>query len=217
MTNVMSAKARRLRRDMTDAEKRVWTILQRLGHLKPHFRRQAPVGPYIVDFASHSAKLIVEVDGGQHNSPPHASRDAARTSWLESQGYRVLRFWNHDVLQNSEGVATAIMHALEVVPPTPDPSPPGGGEMSAGQSPSPTSKAEPHTECAPSPSNEAELHTGRPPSPSNEAKLHTGRTPSPLMGEGRGGGESLRPRLIGAGPVQPDQAQGPSSRQGDGV
>jgi very-short-patch-repair endonuclease len=83
------------------------------------------IGPYIVDFASHSAKLIVEVDGGQHAERLEA--DAARTRFLETEGYRVLRFWNNDVLQNIDGVLEVIQRVLATTP-TPNPSPQGGGE-----------------------------------------------------------------------------------------
>ena len=94
-------RARRLRRDATDAEKALWRgIRETLPRAK--FRRQVPHGPYFVDFLSFQAKLIVEVDGGQHAEAAHY--DASRTRYLEAQGYRVLRFWNNDVLENIDGV-----------------------------------------------------------------------------------------------------------------
>lgn len=116
-------RARRLRRDMTDAEKRLW---RRLREALPQakFRRQSPIGPYIADFLSFRHMLIVEVDGGQH-ATSEAERDARRTAFLESQGYRVLRFWNNDVLQNTDGVLQMIALALG---PHPDPLPKGEGE-----------------------------------------------------------------------------------------
>ena len=89
-----------------------------------HFRKQAPIGKYIVDFCCHSARMIIEVDGGQHGEEAGQVRDAERTAWLESQGYRVLRFWNNDVLENMSGVSEAI---LRFAPPHPNPSPQGGG------------------------------------------------------------------------------------------
>jgi len=117
--------ARRMRAQPTDAERVLW---QRLRHdislTGSHFRRQALVGPFIVDFASRKAKLVVELDGGQHDWQ-HRS-DALRTRRIEAMGYRVLRFWNNDVLGNLEGVLNEIQRAL---PPTPDPSPQGGGEV----------------------------------------------------------------------------------------
>ncbi|MBI2584933.1 MAG: endonuclease domain-containing protein, partial [Rhodospirillales bacterium] len=87
------------------------------------FRRQAPLGPYVVDFLCFDARLVVEVDGGQHADD--AAADLARTTWLEAQGYRVLRFWNHDVLRNRDGVVEAIRATLRRDPP-PHPSPARG-------------------------------------------------------------------------------------------
>ena len=105
-----TARARRLRRDMTDAERLLWRALREAlpGH---HWRKQVPLGPYIADFASHSARLIVEVDGGQHND----ARDAARYRFLAAEGYRVLRFWNNDVLANPDGVLATIAKAIPLV------------------------------------------------------------------------------------------------------
>jgi very-short-patch-repair endonuclease len=102
-------RARRLRRGSTDAEMLLWRALREtLPHEK--WRRQVPIGPYFADFASHRAKLIIEVDGSQHADAIEA--DAARTSLLKAQGYRVLRFWNNEVLQNVDGVLAAIHAAL---------------------------------------------------------------------------------------------------------
>jgi very-short-patch-repair endonuclease len=115
----------RMRAQPTDAERVLW---QRLRHdialVGSHFRRQALVGPFIVDFASRKAKLVVELDGGQHDW--QQASDARRTRQIEAAGYRVLRFWNNEVLGNLEGVLSEIQRAL---PPTPDPSPQGGGEL----------------------------------------------------------------------------------------
>jgi very-short-patch-repair endonuclease len=101
------ARARQLRRDATDAESVLWYALREKMAVA-RFRRQAPFGPYYADFTSHSARLIVEVDGGQHS----AGRDAARTRFLQGEGYRVLRFWNNEVLENLDGVLTTIAAAL---------------------------------------------------------------------------------------------------------
>jgi very-short-patch-repair endonuclease len=115
MTNIRSARARRLRREKTDAERRLWRYLRELNKQGFHFRQQVPIGPYIADFAEHSARLIIEVDGGQHGHPECVCSDAGRTNWLESQNYKVLRFWNCDVLTNLEGVARSILLALGVL------------------------------------------------------------------------------------------------------
>jgi very-short-patch-repair endonuclease len=117
--------AHQMRTQPTDAERVLW---QRLRHdialVGSHFRRQAAIGPFIVDFASRKAKLVIELDGGQHDW--QQASDASRMRRIEAAGYRVLRFWNNDVLGNLEGVPIEIQRAL---PPTPDPSPQGGGEQ----------------------------------------------------------------------------------------
>ena len=104
--------ARQLRKDQTDAERLMWSLLRdrRLAGFK--FRRQHPVEPYILDFYCHEARLAVELDGGQHNEPDERARDARRTAFLEDQGIRVLRFWNNEVFTNTEGVLQAIYDAL---------------------------------------------------------------------------------------------------------
>jgi len=98
----------RLREQMTDAERRLWARLRNRQLDGFKFRRQASLGPFIVDFLCIEARLIVEVDGGQHS----AERDAARTAWLTEESYRVVRFWNHEVIENIEGVLQAISIAL---------------------------------------------------------------------------------------------------------
>jgi adenine-specific DNA-methyltransferase len=102
--------ARSLRASQTEAESFLWRRLRdrQLGSAK--FRRQVPIGPYIADFACYAARLVVELDGGQHADT--AAADATRTAWLEQRGFRVLRFWNHDVLANPEGVLERISEAL---------------------------------------------------------------------------------------------------------
>ena len=100
------SRARTMRAAPTDAELRLWRLLRdrRLNGIK--FRRQVPVGPYIVDFLCVGAKLIVEADGSQHAESP---RDNVRDAYLESQSWKVLRFWNNEVLQNREGVLETIL------------------------------------------------------------------------------------------------------------
>jgi very-short-patch-repair endonuclease len=121
-------RARVLRRDATEAEKKLWQHLRQPPFKQHHFRRQATIGPYFADFASHQLRIVIEVDGGQHSD---SAADERRTSDLAVKGYRVLRFWNNEVLENMPGVLSAIDTAIDADrPPTPDPSPPqaGGGE-----------------------------------------------------------------------------------------
>ncbi|MFQ5985217.1 MAG: endonuclease domain-containing protein [Alphaproteobacteria bacterium] len=102
--------ARRLRKNPTGAEHRLWARLRRRQLDGCQFRRQAPIGLYIVDFVCFSRRLVVELDGGQHARRLEA--DARRTSWLESEGFQVVRFWNNQVLENTEGVVEIIVEVL---------------------------------------------------------------------------------------------------------
>ena len=104
-TAVTQSRARNLRRAMTDAETRVWSRL-RGGQLGAKFRRQHPLGVYIADFACLSPQLIVEIDGSQHAG---SARDVNRTAELNQLGFRVLRFWNDDVLRDMPGVCDTIL------------------------------------------------------------------------------------------------------------
>ncbi len=105
-----STLASKLRRNQTDAERKLWSRLRRRQLDGFRFRCQVPLGDYVVDFACLSEKLVVEVDGGQHTE--QLEQDAERTASLEGQGFRVLRFWNNDVLQKTDGVIEAIVVAL---------------------------------------------------------------------------------------------------------
>ena len=87
-------------------------MLQTLEMSGSHFRRQVPIGPYVADFACLAAKLIVDVDGSQHASASGMVRDAARTQWLENEGFHVIRFWNNDLTENPSGVLETIRAAL---------------------------------------------------------------------------------------------------------
>ena len=118
-------KAKRLRRDMTDAERRLWSILRNAQLQGAKFRRQQPIGPFVADFVCQERRLIIEADGGQHSG---SLKDDRRTAFLESKGYRVLRFWNDAILTNLGGVAQVIATALS----TPHPAP------AAPESPSPS-------------------------------------------------------------------------------
>lgn len=99
-------RAQSLRRNMTDAEKAVWRMLRSRQVEGYRFRRQVPVGPFIADFVCHEARLIIEIDGGQHEASSPAA--VTRSEFLRGQGYRILRFWNNDVLGNPEGVYETI-------------------------------------------------------------------------------------------------------------
>ena len=106
----MKAKARNLRKTQTDAEARLWQRLRnrRLANCK--FRRQHPIGPYIADFVCIERRLVIEVDGGQHAA--QEKKDNARTAYLESKGFRVVRFWNHDVLTEMDAVLERILAVI---------------------------------------------------------------------------------------------------------
>ncbi|MBB5049338.1 very-short-patch-repair endonuclease [Rhodopseudomonas rhenobacensis] len=114
-------RARSLRQNTTDAERKLWQRLRKIALGDVHFRRQATIGPYFADFACHAIRLVIEIDGGQH---AESATDQVRTDYMHAQGYRVLRFWNHEVLENIDGVVETILSAASVAPPTPDPSPP---------------------------------------------------------------------------------------------
>ena len=104
--------ARNLRRKQTDAERKLWLILRSRQFENSKFRRQEPIGKYIVDFVSLERELVIELDGGQHNLQSEMEKDEVRTKWLEKKGFRVIRFWNNDVLQNIDGVAFKILEII---------------------------------------------------------------------------------------------------------
>jgi very-short-patch-repair endonuclease len=104
---------------MTLAERKLWAALREKQILGHRFRRQHPIGPFIADFICLEAKLILEVDGSQHGEELNALKDRDRTIWLAKAGYRVLRFWNGDVLARRADVVDTIERALsEAVPPS---------------------------------------------------------------------------------------------------
>jgi very-short-patch-repair endonuclease len=103
-------RAKRLRRDQTDVERKLWFALRDRQLDGAKFRRQMPVGSYIVDFVCVDRKLIIELDGGQHTGT--AAYDDRRTRSLARRGYRVVRFWNNDVIENLDGVLSTIQQAL---------------------------------------------------------------------------------------------------------
>jgi very-short-patch-repair endonuclease len=115
------SRALSLRRDATDAETIIWNAIRAQRIHGARFRRQTPIGPFIVDFVCHAANLIIELDGGQHFETEHERRDARRDAFLVSKGYRVLRFNNYDVMTNRQGVLETIAAAVEhsLSPPLP--------------------------------------------------------------------------------------------------
>lgn len=106
--------ARELRINATDAERRLWSAIRNRQLSGVRFNRQVRIGPYICDFAARTPGLVIELDGGQHML--EASSDSKRTRFLEADGYHVLRFWNHEVMENLDGVVTAIEMTLKALP-----------------------------------------------------------------------------------------------------
>ncbi|MFZ5669690.1 MAG: DUF559 domain-containing protein [Pseudomonadota bacterium] len=119
-------RARRLRRDMTHPERQLW---EQLRKLRLHFRRQAPIGRYIVDFVHHASKLVVEIDGPLHDTPEARTYDAQRTLWLRSAGYRVVRFTTADVADSLYDIVERV--AVEATPPPTPTLPPSRGKGEA--------------------------------------------------------------------------------------
>ena len=118
----MSDQAQELRQRSTDAEQALWKRLRNRQLAGYKFRRQVPLGKYIVDFVCFERKVVIEVDGGHHQE--QISSDTVRTTWLESQGFQVLRFWNHEILTNMEAVQEALLGALQGdLPDSPSPRP----------------------------------------------------------------------------------------------
>jgi very-short-patch-repair endonuclease len=125
-----------LRRDATRAERKLWYVLQRAQLDGLSFRRQHPIGTYIVDFYCPTIRLAIELDGGQHNEPRHQASDERCSQVLKTNGITVIRFWNNDVVENVEGVWDEIARVaatLKLRPATPTPTLPlsGGGSSGA--------------------------------------------------------------------------------------
>jgi very-short-patch-repair endonuclease len=136
----LRSRARSLRRDSTDAERAIWNELRAHRMNGASFRRQTPIGPYVVDFVCHAANLVVELNGGQHFEPEHMKRDARRDAFLVSKGLRVLRFNNHDVMTSRQGVLETVAVALADAPSLSLPHKGGGNPRTTarrGASPSP--------------------------------------------------------------------------------
>jgi len=125
MKHRLTRNARKLRTHSTDAERLFWSKVRAHRLLGYKFKRQQPVGSYIVDFICSEWSLIVELDGGQHAM---SETDVLRDSWLRTQGFQVLRFWNNDVMTNIEGVLEVVIKQLRPSPLLPDPLPQGERE-----------------------------------------------------------------------------------------
>ena len=128
------SRARRLRKRSTDAERLLWSKLRDRRMMGNKFRRQFPVGRYIVDFVCWEHSLIIELDGGHHQD--QQDYDRARTEWLQSRGFMVLRYWDNDVLTELDSVLESISDVLRKrgagFSPSPQPSPPGEGAVGSG-------------------------------------------------------------------------------------
>jgi very-short-patch-repair endonuclease len=124
--SVRPGRARHLRSNLTDAELRLWQRIRKKQLYGYRFRRQVPLGPYIVDFVCIERSLIVEVDGGQHDW--RMERDFWRTAWLEAHGWRVVRFWNNEVSENIAGVLERLVIELQSGGDIPHPDPPPQAE-----------------------------------------------------------------------------------------
>jgi very-short-patch-repair endonuclease len=194
MTNLMSERARGMRRQKGAAERKLWYRLREFNRRGFQFRQQAPIGPYIADFCEHSAKLIVEVDGSQHGEPKGVANDKRRTRWLESQGYQVLRFWNYEVLTNIGGVEVAIMVAL--------------GLLSESGIDSSYDLQDPDSPMERLRGKVRQFARLRRPRSARRSKQDERRSvPSPLVGEGQGGGEPPTPK-VGVLPTPSPSPQG---------
>ena len=112
--DVQKQRARYLRNNMTDCERKLWSIIRNRQFYGYRFLRQYCIGSYIVDFICREKKVIIEVDGGQHNQLNNISYDSIRTNYLNSLGYKVIRFWNNDIEQNIEGVYMKLKEILNI-------------------------------------------------------------------------------------------------------
>lgn len=136
-THTMTARGRRLRKEPSEAENKMWRLVRRQQLAGLGFRRQHAIGSYVLDCYCPALKLGVELDGGQHAEPAQAAHDRRRTRWLAEKDIKVIRFWNNDVLGNIEGVWTVLMREIDGRRGTPSLSLPlaGGGESQEPQAP----------------------------------------------------------------------------------
>ena len=212
--------ARSLRRNNTAAERKLWRTLHELNASRDlHFRQQAPIGRFVADFCEHTQKLVIEVDGGQRSEPENARRDAERTAWLKSRGYRVIRFSNTEVHTNLEGIMIAIMVATDTLPansailPDPNHTAPALTNKAKARRADPRSRKHAHQPPHPSPPPQGgrESDCGRGGLQSADLEILATSTeahfcvPSPPAGEGQGGGAAAAT----AGDVLPSKAIAP--------
>ena len=146
-------RARQMRNHPTEAESLLWQHLRRSQILGRKFRRQEPIGPYIVDFLYFDPMLAIEIDGSQHTGL--IAYDAERSSFLERRGFKVIRFWNHEVLAQTDRVREAIRQRIEELMGSPTPSPPPVGPVGRGNVGSGNDGAPPSPETAVSPAPQA--------------------------------------------------------------
>ena len=118
---IIRSHAKQLRRELTQEERLLWYLLRSRRFSRYKFRRQHPVGHYILDFACCEARLAIELDGGQHDE--RYEYDVQRTVWLNKKGWMIMRFWNNELWQNEEAVLERIFEALQMLLPSPRPSP----------------------------------------------------------------------------------------------
>ena len=112
--NDLNLKARDLRKNMTSQERKLWNIIKNKQFYGYRFRRQFPIEKYIVDFVCREKRVIIELDGGQHNQPDDVQYDNERTVFLTSEGYQIVRFWNNDIDKNLQGVYKKLQEIFEV-------------------------------------------------------------------------------------------------------
>ena len=112
--NIQHLKARELRNNMTKQETKIWSLIRDRKFYGYRFLRQYPIGNYIVDFICRSKKIIIEIDGGQHNEPESIEYDKRRTQYFEEKGYKVIRFWNNDIDKNLLGVYRILQEEFNV-------------------------------------------------------------------------------------------------------
>ena len=105
--------ARNLRKFSTEEERKIWDLLRNRRLLNLKFKRQFPIGKYIVDFVCEEKMIVIEIDGGQHNELQNQEKDAERTNYIESRGYRVFRFWNKEINENIEGVYQKLLEIFQ--------------------------------------------------------------------------------------------------------